>query len=76
MGAITLKDCPFCGSRPVTRVRNLYGEYRVICKDCGCGTGPHPTKSIAIEHWERRQTRYARNKDTTKTTKPERLHKR
>ena len=52
-----LKPCPFCaGSASVNYVpfSRMYGEYRVICKQCGVMTEASTDKQEAMKMWNRR----------------------
>ena len=59
-----LKQCPFCGSNEILRVQYNSSQppyiYRIVCKNCECGTTWHPIK-MAIDIWNKRVADNSRN---------------
>ena len=55
-----LKPCPFCGSRNVHTVKDMYGHWMVECWERGCRASygnhkyPYIAESDAIDGWNRR----------------------
>ena len=47
-----LKPCPFC--RHDARVFGVWGVVKVLCSNCGAGTGRRLSLQGAIEDWNRR----------------------
>lgn len=50
-----LRPCPFCGSEAGLCAFEIFVEYSVRCKSCGCGTDDgYRTEREAVESWNRR----------------------
>ncbi len=52
--AMSLKCCPFCGSHEVQICRTNPQACWIRCDECGANAQPHPTRSGAIDNWNRR----------------------
>ena len=50
-----MKPCPLCGHTDIREIKNSARDvWYISCYGCGCRTGGHVVKDMAIEAWNRR----------------------